>query len=134
MPKNPVRDVRHSVYTNQAIRKPGASAVVSSLPRRLVPFLPAPAGAREFGLAYAKILGFEEQAMQYLEKAQQHDAEVLLQLAYLYDSRETSRRLVWSENSSCRFLSAISGQRRVRGHRQVVLGRTWSRHLGRSFR
>jgi tetratricopeptide (TPR) repeat protein len=96
MPKNPVRDVRHSVYTNQAIRKPGASAVVSSLPRRLVPFLPAPAGAREFGLAYAKILGFEEQAMQYLEKAQQHDAEVLLQLAYLYDSRETSRRLVRS--------------------------------------
>ena len=41
---------------------------------------------------------------------------------------------VWSENSSCRFLSAISGQRRVRVRRQVVLGRTWSRHLGRSFR
>jgi tetratricopeptide (TPR) repeat protein len=87
MPKNPVRDVRHSVYTDHAIRKPGAGAVATNRARRLVPFGPAAAGAREFGLAYSKIPGFQEQAMQYLEKAPRNDAEVLLQLAYLYDSQ-----------------------------------------------
>jgi Tetratricopeptide repeat/Cytochrome c554 and c-prime len=94
MKKNPVRDVRHSVYTDHAIRKPGSAGGESSQARRLVPFGPTPAGPRELGLAYAKIPGFGVQAVQYLEKAPQDDAEVLLQLAYLYDSKGDEPRAV----------------------------------------
>jgi hypothetical protein len=89
MPKRPVRDVQHSAYTDHAIRKPGASPTAladAHVERKLVPFGGAPAGDREYGLAYATIPGFEKQAREYLERAPQDDAEVLVHLAYLYES------------------------------------------------
>lgn len=86
MPKNPVRDVDHVVYTNHAIRKPGTRAAAVKGERKLVPFGGAWAEDREFGLAYAAIPGFEGRAIKYLERAPQDDAQVLAQLAFLYDS------------------------------------------------
>jgi Tetratricopeptide repeat/Cytochrome c554 and c-prime len=85
MPKRPVRDVQHSAYTDHAIRKPGVSTPVSR-ERKLVPFGGVQAGDREFGLAYAAVPGFEKRALEYLERAPQDDAEVLVHLAYLYES------------------------------------------------
>jgi tetratricopeptide (TPR) repeat protein len=85
MPKRPVRDVQHSVYTDHAIlKRRGATAV--SRERKLVPFGGAQAGDREFGLAYAAVRGFEKRAVEYLERAPQDDGEVLAHLAYLYES------------------------------------------------
>jgi predicted CXXCH cytochrome family protein len=87
MPKAPVRDIQHAAYTDHAIRKPGHPAHArAAAPRKLVPFDGAAAGDREFGLAYAAILGFEKQARDRLERAPQDDAEVLAHLAYLYES------------------------------------------------
>jgi tetratricopeptide (TPR) repeat protein len=94
MPKNPVRDVRHSVYTDHAIGKPGRTPVASSRDRLLVPFGAAQAGDREFGLAYAGVPGFEERAIQYLEQAPRNDPDVLLHLAFLYDSKGDEPRAI----------------------------------------
>jgi hypothetical protein len=85
MPKRPVRDVEHSAYTDHAIRKPGASIAVSGL-RELVPFGGVKVGEREYGMAYAAVPGFEKRAVEYLQRAPQDDAEVLANLAYLYES------------------------------------------------
>jgi tetratricopeptide (TPR) repeat protein len=84
MPKRAVRDVQHSAYTDHAIRKPGTATTLSG-ERKLVPFGGVQAGDREYGLAYAAIAGFERQAREYLERAPQDDAEVLVRLAYLYE-------------------------------------------------
>jgi hypothetical protein len=101
MPKKPVRDVQHSAYTDHAIRrhairKPGDSVAAASergvdrnADRKLTPFGTAPgttAGNREYGLAYATQPGYRKQAIAYLERAPQDDAEVLANLAYLYES------------------------------------------------
>jgi hypothetical protein len=86
MPKRAVRDVQHSAYTDHAIRKPGAAARASG-ERKLVVFGGAPAGDREYGLAYASIAGYEKQAQAYLERAPQDDAAVLANLAYLYERK-----------------------------------------------
>src|SRR5260370_1105749 len=85
MPKRSVRDVQHSAYTDPAILKRRASTAVSG-ERKLVPFGGAQAGDREFGLAFAAILGLEKRALEYLERAPQDEAEVLVHLAYLYES------------------------------------------------
>jgi hypothetical protein len=87
MPKSSIRDIEHSVYTDHAIRKLGASATTlrSAGERKLVPFDGAAVGDRELGLAYAGVGGFQGQAIQYLERAPQHDPLVLAQLALLYD-------------------------------------------------
>jgi predicted CXXCH cytochrome family protein len=87
MPKRPVRDVEHSAYTDHAIRKPDAKAIrVAAGERRLIPFGGVEAGDREFGLAYAAVPGFEKRAREYLERAPQDDPDVLVHLAYLYES------------------------------------------------
>lgn len=85
MPKRPVRDVQHSAYTDHAIRKPVPFTAVSQ-ERKLVPFGGVQAGDREYGLAYANVPGFEKRALEYLKRAPQDDAEVLVHLAYLYES------------------------------------------------
>jgi tetratricopeptide (TPR) repeat protein len=85
MPKRAVRDVQHSAYTDHAIVKPHASAAVSR-DRKLVLFGGVQATDRESGLAYAAVPGFEKQALEYLERAPQDDADVLVHLAYLYES------------------------------------------------
>jgi hypothetical protein len=86
MPKRAVRDVQHSAYTDHAIVKPRAPSPAVSRERKLVPFGGVQATDREFGLAYAAVPGFEKQAREYLERAPQDDAEVLVHLAYLYES------------------------------------------------
>ena len=91
MPKRAVRDVQHSAYTDHAIRKPAAVAAVSR-ERKLIPFGGAPAGDREYGLAYAGVPGFERQARDYLERAPQDDGEVLAHLAYLYEKGGSQRK------------------------------------------
>lgn len=88
MQKNPVPDVDHTVYTDHAIRKPGAPVVADAAARgqrNLVPFDGAKVNDRELGLAYAVIAGFEAQAIQHLEQAAPRDARVLGQLALLWD-------------------------------------------------
>jgi tetratricopeptide (TPR) repeat protein len=91
MPRRQVRDVQHSAYTDHAIRKAGASSAVSR-ERKLVPFGGVPVGNREFGLAYAALPGYEKRALDYLERAPQDDAEVLVRLAYLYESSGNQRK------------------------------------------
>lgn len=88
MPKAAVRDVQHAAYTDHAIRKPGSSInrKAAGGGRRLVPFGGAPAGDRDFGLAYSSQPGFEKQAREYLERGAQDDGEALAHLAYLYES------------------------------------------------
>src|SRR5260370_13138597 len=86
MPKNPVRDVEHAVYTEHTIRKPGGPVAPAKGERNLILFGDARAGDREFGLAYAQVPGYESRAIDYLERAPRDDAEVLTRLAFLYDS------------------------------------------------
>jgi hypothetical protein len=86
MPKNPVRDVEHAVYTEHAIRKPGGPVTPAKGERKLMPFGNLTAGDREYGLAYAQVAGYESRAIEYLERAPRDDAELLTRLAYLYDS------------------------------------------------
>ena len=85
MPRRPVRDVRHSAYTDHDIRKPGPASAAEAGYRKLAPFRTT-AGDREYGLAYATIPGCEKQAIASLERAPQDDPEVLAHLAYLYES------------------------------------------------
>lgn len=88
MPKSPVREVEHTVYTDHSIPR-RALAAWAAADTPLVPFDNAPASDREFGLAYASVAGFEARAREFLEKAAKRypdDAAVLVQLAYLYDS------------------------------------------------
>ena len=64
-------------------RAPSASWFSSAVGKR---------GTANYGLAYAGVAGFEKQAIEYLERAPQKDAEVLAHLAYLYETRATGRR------------------------------------------
>ena len=54
--------------------------------RELVPFGGVKVGDREYGLAYGAVPGFEKRAVEYLQRAPQDDAEVMVHLAYLYES------------------------------------------------
>jgi tetratricopeptide (TPR) repeat protein len=86
MPKRPVRDVRHSAYTDHEIRKPGPRTTGAAGPRTLRPFGAMKAGDREYGLAYATVPGFEKQARAYLDRSGATDPDVLTYRAYLYES------------------------------------------------
>ena len=98
MPKNPVTDVAHAVYTDHSIprrsaapaRKPVSSTQV------LTPFGNSKATDRDLGLAYAFIVEnerhpvFETRAFELLRTAvAQHsnDIPALVQLAHMYDYR-----------------------------------------------
>ena len=98
MPKNPVIDVAHAVYTDHSIpRRAGAPArqQVSSN-RILKPFGSSKASDRDLGLAYALVVEdernpvYEARAFELLRTAiarQPDDAPALAQLAHLYGYR-----------------------------------------------
>ena len=93
MPKNPVRDAEHAVYTDHSIpRRMRESAATSGSERRLIPFWNTPADDRDLGLAYAVAAGGDagsrQRAFELLRKAETRDPadiRVLTQLAQLYD-------------------------------------------------
>ena len=88
MPKRPVRDVQHAVYTDHSIpRRPGARREAGA-DAPLVLFGGGAASDRDLGLAYARTPGFEARARGLLEKAEKRDPEdvaVLVELGFLYD-------------------------------------------------
>jgi hypothetical protein len=96
MPKNPVIDVEHAVYTDHSIpRRPGAPLrQAASRERVLVPFGKTAASDRDLGLAYA-LAGANERAFELLKAAeaqQPDDVPALVQLAHLYDLRADEDR------------------------------------------
>jgi hypothetical protein len=96
MPKNPVIDVEHAVYTDHSIpRRAGAPPWQSaSRERVLVPFGKTAASDRDLGLAYA-LAGQNERAFDLLKSAEaqkKDDVPALVQLAHLYDLRADEDR------------------------------------------
>jgi len=96
MPKNPVIDVEHAVYTDHSIpRRPNAAPrQAASTERILVPFGKTTAFDRDLGLAYA-LAGANERAFELLKSAeakQPDDVPALVQLAHLYDLRADEDR------------------------------------------
>jgi len=93
MPKSPVRDAEHAVYTDHSIpRRPGESAGSVGVQRTLIPFWKTAVDERDLGLAYAAAAGADSglrrRAFELLRKAQARDPgdlPVLTQLALLYD-------------------------------------------------
>jgi tetratricopeptide (TPR) repeat protein len=86
MPKTPVRDAQHVVYTDHSIparpRKPQPAQTIGEL----VPFGGGNASERDLGLAYA-IAGDRRRALPLLQKAvfdAAADAEPLVYLADIY--------------------------------------------------
>jgi Tfp pilus assembly protein PilF len=98
MPKNPVVDVAHAVYTDHSIpRRPRVPAREPlSSKRVLKPFGGIPASDRDLGLAYAFVVEgernpvYESLAFDLLKTAiaqQPNDIPALVQLAHLYGYR-----------------------------------------------
>ncbi len=106
MPKNPVIDVEHAVYTDHSIpRRPGAPVRhAASRERVLVPFGKTSVSDRDLGLAYALAVAnernpaYEKRAFDLLkavEAQRRDDVPALVQLAHLYDLR-------WDEDRATR--------------------------------
>jgi hypothetical protein len=96
MPKNPVIDVEHAVYTDHSIpRRPGTPPrQAASKDSLLVPFGKTAVSDTDLGLAYA-LAGASERAFDLLkpiEAQQQDDVPALVQLAHLYDLRRNEDR------------------------------------------
>ena len=96
MPKNPVIDVEHAVYTDHSIpRRLGAAPrQAASRERVLVPFGKTAVSDRDLGLAYV-LAGASERAFDLLkavEAQQRDDVPALVQLAHLYDLRRDQDR------------------------------------------
>jgi predicted CXXCH cytochrome family protein len=98
MPKNPVTDVAHAVYTDHSIprRAPARAREAVSSKRVLTPFGSSTASDRDLGLAYAFVLegernpDYEARAFHLLSAAvaqAPHDIPALVQLADLYGYR-----------------------------------------------
>ena len=84
MPRNPVSDVDHVVFTDHSIqRRPVPATSLPPANADLVPFRGGPAGVRDLGLAYA-LVGLREQNAVYLDRAFR-----LLQEAAAQGSRDT---------------------------------------------
>src|SRR5581483_4274788 len=97
MPRNPVSDVDHVVFTDHSIqRHPVPASYEPPANADLVVFRGGPASARELGLAYVMV-GLREQNQLYLDRAfrllqealaqRARDSQTLLYLAQLYRDR-----------------------------------------------
>jgi len=94
MPKNPVVDAQHVVYTDHSIpRRPRTGAAGQSPEAELVPFGGGRASDRDLALAYAIVAQREQNAvyrtrglalLERTERAAPEDTEVLLYLAEMY--------------------------------------------------
>jgi len=91
MPKNPVSDVEHAVYTDHSIPRRAGAAVrrIASSGRVLAPFRKAAVSDRDLGMAYAQVAD-ESRAFELLKAAD--DPPALAQLAHLYDLRSYEDR------------------------------------------
>ena len=98
MPRNPVSDVDHVVFTDHSIRKrPLTASSVAPPNAELIPFGGGEPGSRDLGLAYAMV-GLREQNPAYLERAFRllqetvargaGDAQALAYLAQFYRDRK----------------------------------------------
>jgi Tfp pilus assembly protein PilF len=98
MPKNPVIDVAHAVYTDHSIPRRAVAAALepASSKRVLKPFGSSKASDRDLGLAYAFVVEgdrnpvYEALAFDLLKTAiaqQPNDIPALVQLAHLYGYR-----------------------------------------------
>ena len=93
MPKSPIRDTEHAVFTDHSIpRKERPAAAGSAAPRVLTSFWKTPVDDRDLGLAYVTLAGADpgmrRQSFDLLRKAEMRDPSdvlVLAQLAQLYD-------------------------------------------------
>lgn len=94
MPAKPVQDVDHSFYTDHNIRRTGTPQMRALGTPDLTPFIGMKAGNREHGLAWAGQHGYESRAIQFLEKAEDRDAELLSQLGSLYDATGREERAI----------------------------------------
>ena len=97
MPRNPVSDVDHVVFTDHSIqRRPAPASYEPPANADLVVFRGGPASARDLGLAYVMV-GLREQNTLYLDRAfgllreavatGVRDSQTLLYLAQLYRDR-----------------------------------------------
>ena len=90
MPKTAAQTVPHSTYTDHTIHVPGRASPPPGRDKpahKLIAFGGGRPAERELGLAYAEIQGFEDQAVDYLQRATPKDPDVLAHLAALYSSR-----------------------------------------------
>ena len=108
MPKSPVRDTEHAVFTDHSIpRRAPRPAEASASSRMLTPFAKAPAFLRDAALAYASVAGADsglrQKAFDLLRTAEARDPDdvaVLAQLAQLYDqSGDEDRAMTLSERA-----------------------------------
>jgi predicted CXXCH cytochrome family protein len=94
MPRNPVADVEHAVYTDHSIPKlPRSAPAAATRDLTLVPFGGSKASTRDLALAYASLAapGDQPRIRKLLLAAQAEapdDVEVLLHLAYLSNHDE----------------------------------------------
>lgn len=92
MPRNPVTDAEHVVYTDHSIRRrPVIPAKASTADGELIAFGGEHASERDLGLAYA-IVGSKERAFNLLKGAD--DAQALAYLAELYKDRSDDRNAI----------------------------------------
>ena len=105
MPKNPVTDAQHVVYTDHSIpRRPRTAIPAPPAGAELVPFGEAAASKRDVALAYAGIAAVrqrtaasQDRARQLLEQVEQsspEDSEVLLYLAEIYRNSGLEERAI----------------------------------------
>ena len=102
MPKSPVRDAEHAVYTDHSIpRRPRGSTGPRGMERSLISFWGAPVDERDLGLGYAAVAGqdagLRQHASELLRQSEARDpqdAPVLSQLAQLYDQAGDEDRAI----------------------------------------
>ena len=102
MPKSPVADAQHVVYTDHSIPRRPRAATPPPTEGELVPFGGAAASSRDLALAYAIVASRPEavgrdRALQLLEAAEWNspdDPEVLLYLAEIYRNRGQQERAI----------------------------------------
>jgi hypothetical protein len=149
MPKNPVIDVAHAVYTDHSIpRRPRAPAREPlSSKRVLKPFGGIPASDRDLGLAYAFVVEgernpvYESLAFDLLKAAiaqQPNDIPALVQLAHLYGYRAEEDQAIALYEKAVRadpsqVIAATNlGTHLMKKGRADEAMRLWSDVLGRS--
>ncbi|MGH7246846.1 MAG: tetratricopeptide repeat protein, partial [Pseudomonadota bacterium] len=146
MPKSPVRDTEHAVYTDHSIpRRPAPAGPPLETGHFLVPFWKTPADDRDLGLAYAVVAGkdaaLRRRATELLQNAEArnpHDLPVLIQLAQLYDEAgDTGRamalyeRVVTADPTEVAAAVNLGTLRMQQGHAAEAM-RLWREALARN--
>jgi tetratricopeptide (TPR) repeat protein len=145
MPRNPVSDVEHVVFTDHSIqRRPAPASSSPPANADLVPFGGGQAGARDLGLAYA-LVGLRENNAAYLDRAFRlleaavaqgsRDTQTLAYLAQFYrDRRDDAHALplyeeVWRQDRTEYAAAAALGAYRMQGGDPDEAIRLWNQAL-----